>query len=99
MSCSLRIRDRAHLREFLQDRLNGKASGFRDAHLDAMIKQGLNSEDRLAKTSWSELSQKAVLPRVLVQVLLEAYNSNALNGPGTQFNKPLLLTRFVSAET
>ena len=99
MSCSLRRRDRAHLRELLQGRLNGKASGFRDAHLDAMIKQGLNSEDRLAKTSWSELSQKAVLPRVLVQVLLEAYNSNALNGPGTQLNKPLLLMRFVSADT
>ncbi|KAL0052829.1 hypothetical protein WJX82_008373 [Trebouxia sp. C0006] len=43
MSCSLRRRDRAHLRELLQGRLNGKASGFRDAHLDAMIKQGLNN--------------------------------------------------------
>ena len=80
MSCSLQ--DRAHLREILQVRLNGKVSGFRDAHLDAMIKQGLTSEDRLARTSWSELSQQALLPRVLVQALLEAYNSNALNGLG-----------------
>ena len=81
MSCSLQ--DRAHLRELLQDRLNGKVSGFRDKHLDAMIKQGLTSEDRLARTSWSELSQQALLPRVLVQALLEAYNSNAFNGSGT----------------
>ncbi|DBB06367.1 TPA: hypothetical protein ACH3X1_011934 [Trebouxia sp. C0004] len=80
MSCSLQ--DRAHLRELLQVRLNGKVSGFRDAHLDAIIKQGLTSEDRLARTSWSELSQQALLPRVLVQALLEAYNSNALNGLG-----------------
>jgi len=47
-----------------------------------MMKQGLTSEDRLARTSWSELSQQALLPRVLVQALLEAYNSNALNGLG-----------------
>ena len=80
MSCYLQ--DRAHLRELLQDRLNGKVSGFRDAHLDAMIKQGLTTEDRLARTSWSELSQQALLPRVLIQALLEAYNSNAHNGPG-----------------
>ena len=81
MSCPLQ--DRANLRKLLQDRLNGKVSGFQDAHLDAMIRQGLTSEDRLAGTSWSELSQQAVLPRVLVQALLEGYNSNALNGPGT----------------
>jgi len=31
--------------------------------------------------------------------LLEAYNSNALNAPGSQLTKPLLLTRFVSAMT
>jgi hypothetical protein len=95
MSCSLH--DRAHLRELLQDRLNGKASGFRDAHLDAMIKQGLTSEDRLARTSWSELSQQAVLPRMLVQALLEAYNSSALDGPGTQLVEQLLLTCLVTA--
>ena len=80
MSCSLQ--DRAHLRQVLQVRLNGKVSGFRDAHLDAMIKQGLTSEDRLARTSWSELSQQALLPRVLVLSLLEEYNSNSLNGLG-----------------
>ena len=78
------LHERAHLRQLLQKRLNGKASGFRDAHLDGMIKQGLTSEDRLARTSWSELSQQAGLPRVLVQALLEAYNSDALNGPGAR---------------
>ncbi|KAL0037776.1 hypothetical protein WJX77_011505 [Trebouxia sp. C0004] len=87
MSCSLQ--DRAHLRERLQDRLNGKVSGFRSAHLDAMIKLGLTSQNRLARTSWSELSQKAGLPRMLVQALLEAYNSNALNGPDSPEKQPL----------
>lgn len=79
MSCPLQ--ERAHLRKVLQDRLKGKVSGFQDGHLDAMIKQGLTSKDRLAETSWSELSQQALLPRVLAQALLEAYNSSALNGP------------------
>lgn len=62
-----------------------------------MIKQGLTSEDRLARTSWSELSEQAMLPRMLVHVLLEAYNSNALNGPGTQHVEQLLLTCLVTA--
>lgn len=55
-------------------------TGFQDAHLNAMLEQGLSSEGRLTKASWSELS--AVLPHVLVQALWAAYNSSALNGPG-----------------
>lgn len=93
MSCP--VQERAHLRKLLQDRLKGKVSGFQDGHLDAMIKQGLTSKDRLAVTSWSELSQQALLPRVLAQALLEAYNSSALNGPGAQPAKQLLLTSLV----
>lgn len=72
--------ERAALRKLLQARLNGKVTGFQDAHLNAMLKQGLSTEGRLAIASWSELS--ALLPRVLVHTLLAAYNSSALNGPG-----------------
>ena len=72
--------ERAALRKLLQARLNGKVTGFQDAHLNAMLKQGLSTEARLAIASWSELS--ALLPRVLVHTLLAAYNSSALNGPG-----------------
>ena len=49
-----------------------------------MLKKGLSIESRLAVTSWSELSEVALLPRVLVQALLEAYNKNALDDPGLQ---------------
>lgn len=72
--------ERAALRKLLQARLNGKVTGFQDAHLNAMLQQGLSTEGRLAIASWSELS--ALLPRVLVHTLLAAYNSSALNGPG-----------------
>ena len=61
------------LRKLLQARLSGKATGFQDAHLNAMLKQGSSTEGRLAIASWSELSP--VLPRVLVPTLLAAYCS------------------------
>ena len=58
--------------------------GFQDTDLNAMLKKGLSTESRLAVTSWAELSEVALLPRVLVQALLEAYNKNALDEPGLQ---------------
>ena len=72
--------ERAALRKLLQARLSGKATGFQDEDLNVMLKQGLSTEGRLAIASWSELAP--VLPRVLVHILLAAYNSSALNGPG-----------------
>ncbi|KAL0023757.1 hypothetical protein WJX77_001548 [Trebouxia sp. C0004] len=43
--------ERAALRKLLQARLNGKVTGFQDAHLNAMLKQGLSTEGRLAIAS------------------------------------------------
>ena len=76
--------DRAGLRELLRIKLNGEVDGFQDIDLNAMLKNGLDTESRLAATSWQELSEVALLPRVLVQALLEAYNKSALDEPGLQ---------------
>lgn len=87
--------ERVALRKLLQARLSGKATDFQDAHVNAMLKQGLSTEGRLAIASWSELSP--VLPHVLVHTLLAAYNSSALNGPGvcsTRFAKSALALSF-----
>lgn len=75
--------DRADLRELLRTKLNGKVDGFQDTDLNAMLKKGLSTENKLAATSWQELSEVALLPRVLVQALLEAYNASALDEPGS----------------
>lgn len=76
--------DRSALRDMLLSKLNGKASGFRKAHLDAMVAHGLNSEANLATAGWSKLHDQASLPLALVEALLQAYNPSALDGPGAR---------------
>ncbi|KAL0045223.1 hypothetical protein WJX82_001152 [Trebouxia sp. C0006] len=80
---SFSSQDRADLRQLLRTKLNGKVDGFQDTDLNAMLKKGLSTENKLAATSWQELSEVALLPCVLVQALLEAYNKNALDEPGS----------------
>lgn len=62
--------DRADLRK-VRAKINGKVTAFQDTDLNAMLEQGLEA------ASWSELSEKALLPRVPVRVLMEAYNNSA----------------------
>lgn len=81
----------------MQDRLKSKVSGFQDAQLDAMIDQGLTSEERLSRTTWFELSEETTMPRMMVQALLEACNSSALIEAGGWLVKHLLLTCLVTA--
>lgn len=76
--------DRLALRQMLQSKLNGKAAGFRDAHLDAMLAHGLDSEAKLSSAGWSKLHDQASLPPALVEALLQAYNARALTGPGAR---------------
>ncbi len=84
LQMSFSSQDRADLRQLLRTKLNGKVDGFQDTDLNAMLKKGLSTENKLAATSWQELSEVALLPCVLVQALLEAYNKNALDEPGLQ---------------
>ena len=42
------VHDSAGLRLLLQNKLNDKAAGFRDTHLEAMLACGLNSEAKLS---------------------------------------------------
>ena len=67
----------------MQSKLNGKAAGFRDTHLEAMLACGLNSEARLSSAGWSKLYDQAALPLALVEALLQAYNADALHNSGT----------------
>ncbi len=76
--------DRLALRHMLQSKLNGKAAGFRDAHLDAMLAHGLDNEAKLSSAGWSKLHDQASLPPALVEALLQAYNARALTGPGAR---------------
>ena len=80
---SARVHDSAGLRLLLQSKLNGKAAGFRDTHLEAMLACGLNSEARLSSAGWSKLYDQAALPMALVEALLQAYNADALHNSGT----------------
>ena len=80
---SARVHDSAGLRLLLQSKLNGKAAGFRDTHLEAMLACGLNSEARLSSAGWSKLYDQAALPLALVEALLQAYNADALHNSGT----------------
>lgn len=80
---SFSSQDRADLWELLRTKLNGKVEGLQDTDLNAMLNKGLSTENKLAATSWQELSEVALLPHVLVQALLEAYNKSALDEPGS----------------
>lgn len=80
---SARVHDSAGMRLLLQSKLNGKAAGFRDTHLEAMLACGLNSEARLSSAGWSKLYDQAALPLALVEALLQAYNADALHNSGT----------------
>ena len=82
LQMSFASQERAELRELLRPRLNDKKDGFQDTDLNAMPKNDLSTESRLAVTSWAQLFEVALLPRVLVRVLLEVYNKNALDEPG-----------------
>ncbi|DBA97046.1 TPA: hypothetical protein ACH3X1_014826 [Trebouxia sp. C0004] len=53
--------ERAALRKLLQARLNGKVTGFQDAHLNAMLKQGLSTEGRLAIASRVATTEASVV--------------------------------------
>lgn len=77
------VHDSAGLRLLLQNKLNDKAAGFRDTHLEAMLACGLNSEAKLSSAGWSKLYDQAALPLALVEALLQAYNADALHNSGT----------------
>lgn len=86
---SARVHDSAGLRLLLQSKLNGKAAGFRDTHLEAMLACGLNSEARLSSAGWSKLYDQAALPLALVEALLQAYNADALHNSDSPEKQPL----------
>lgn len=83
LAMSAPVHDSAGLRLLLQSKLNGKAAGFRDTHLEAMLACGLNSEAKLSSAGWSKLYDQAALPLALVEALLQAYNADALHNSGT----------------